>query len=185
MRRATTWTIPAVALAALVLIGATVTEPPAGAAAAERSTATPAPINAKLADLAWLAGSWKGKGLGGEIEEHWTAPAAGTMAATFRLTSGDQTRVLEFLLITQEAEHLMLRFKHFTPQYEVWEKDRALEFHCIELTDREVVFHSAVQANPRRMTYTLLAEDRLRVVVQGEEHGKLAAGFAVEFRRAD
>ena len=38
-----------------------------------------------VAELSWLAGHWRGEGLGGQCEEIWSAPQAGTMMGTFRL----------------------------------------------------------------------------------------------------
>ena len=36
-------------------------------------------------DFAWLAGHWRGEGLGGVCEEVWSQPLAGTMMGSCRL----------------------------------------------------------------------------------------------------
>ena len=45
----------------------------------QRLAAGEAGAAAKITDLAWLAGTWRGAGLGGMNEEHWSAPAGGTI----------------------------------------------------------------------------------------------------------
>jgi len=60
--------------------------------------------------LSWLTGAWIGEGLGGEIEEYWTPPKGGTMHAAFRLVTGGETRIIEYLLITETPEGEMPPF---------------------------------------------------------------------------
>ena len=149
---------------------------PAGAAAEEP----------KLEDVAWLAGSWHGDGLGGAIEEHWTAASGGTMVGMFRLVVEGQIRVIEYVMITQEEDRIAYRFKHFRPDYTTWEADRPLEFTLISATPTEAVFHSEVpdQHAPRRITYRLVDERELAVVVTGsDDGGQLTESFEVRFTR--
>jgi hypothetical protein len=144
-----------------------------------------APIDATLAELDWLTGSWAGEGLGGQVEEHWSKPAGGTMIGMFRLVvSGDTTRVSEFLMIEQEGDHVTYRFRHFGPRHVPWEKEAPLVFDLVRLTDREAVFHSSVQTNPKRLTYRRVGDDHLTVQVQGEENGQLTDGFTIKMKRS-
>ncbi len=144
------------------------------------------PIDATLADLDWLTGSWAGEGLGGKVEEHWSEPAGGTMIGMFRLVvSDDTTRVSEFLMIEQEGDRVAYRFRHFGPRHVPWEKEDPLVFDLVKLTDREAVFHSSVQTNPKRLTYRRVGEDELTVQVQGEENGQLTDGFTIRMKRTE
>jgi hypothetical protein len=139
-----------------------------------------------LDDLGWLTGSWNGEGLGGEIEEHWTAASGGTMLGAFRLVVEGKLGVIEYLMITEEAERIAYRFKHFRADYTTWESDRPLEFTLIRVSEREAVFHSDVpdQNAPRRLTYRLSDEGVLSVVVAGsDDQGQLNEGFEVRFTR--
>jgi len=142
--------------------------------------------NMTLGDLAWMEGSWHGRGLGGDIEEHWTAAAGGTMVGVFRLTADLKVRVIEYLMITQEPDRVVYRFKHFGPDYTAWEKDRPLEFTLVAASAKEAVFHSDVadQNSPRRLTYRLVDPDSLSVVVEGSgEGGALIDRFEVQLTR--
>src|SRR5687767_11846346 len=41
------------------------------AAAAQAPSVQTPPVNARIADAAWLAGYWQGEGMGGTIEDLW------------------------------------------------------------------------------------------------------------------
>jgi len=151
-----------------------------GPDAGSSSAAKPA-----LADLSWLAGSWHGEGLGGEIEEHWTDASGGTMLGVFRLVREGKI-VIEYVLITQEDDRVAFRFKHFRPDYTTWEAEHPLEFDLISVSEREAVFHSAVpeQNSPRRITYRLTDDgDLLAIVAGSDDEGRLSDGFELQFSR--
>lgn len=147
--------------------------------------ATTKPVKANLSEIAWMAGTWSGPGLGGQTEEHWTAPAGGSMLGMFRLLNkDDKATVFELLLIEQEGEHVKYRFRHFGPGHKPWEKpDKPLEFDLIEVSESKAVFHSSVQTNPKRITYSRVGDEELRIRVQGEKDGELGAGFELVLKR--
>ena len=144
------------------------------------------PVKAKLSDMAWMAGTWSGPGLGGQTEEHWTAPGGGSMLGMFRLVNKDgKANVFELLLIEQEGEHVKYRFRHFGPGHKPWEKpDKPLEFDLIEVSESRALFESSVQTNPKRITYRRVGDDELRIRVQGEKDGKLGTGRELVWKRA-
>jgi hypothetical protein len=146
----------------------------------------PSSAGEKLTDLSWLVGSWHGDGLGGEMEENWTAAAGGTMIGTFRLVVDGRVQVIEYMMITQEEERIVMRFKHFRDDYTTWEADRPLEFTLIEISERQAVFHSEVpeQNAPRRITYRLTEDGRLSAEVAGSDaQGQLADRFEIQYAR--
>jgi hypothetical protein len=55
--------------------------------------------NTAVEDLGWMAGTWTCPKWGGTFEEHWLAPAGGTMQGCGRLVSGDKTGFMEFMSI--------------------------------------------------------------------------------------
>ena len=77
---------------------------------------------AKIADLAWLAGSWRGEGLGGMNEEHWSAPAGGTMMGMYRLLKGERVAFYELLTLSESEGSLLLTLRHFHPDLRGWEE---------------------------------------------------------------
>lgn len=80
----------AAAVGSLLLLAAT-------APAQERMTANTLKLApgqssppATIADMAWLAGHWKGDGLGGRSEETWSPPEGGVMLGTYRHLKDDK-----------------------------------------------------------------------------------------------
>ena len=146
----------------------------------------PASAGEELSDLSWLVGSWHGDGLGGQMEENWTPAAAGTMLGTFRLVVEGEVRVIEYVLITQEEQRVVMRFKHFRDDYTTWEENRPLEFTLISISDRQAIFHSEVpeQNAPRRITYRLMDDGTLSAEVVGsDDDGQLTDRFEILFTR--
>ena len=123
---------------------------------AEGSTAA----QADLADLAWIAGHWSGEGFGGQVEETWTPPSAGSMVGTFKLSSEQdgilQPSFYEFMAIFETDEGLVLRLKHFHPDVKGWEeKDEFVDFPLVKIDGRRVYF--------RGLTYERTTDDELRI----------------------
>lgn len=148
-----------------------------------------APDKFTLADIAWMTGPHYGEGFGGQVEEHWAAPAGGTMFGGFRLVADGKTRVLEYLVIEETDEGVIYRFKHFNPDYTTWEENEPLVFTLIEASPRKAVFHSeaAGQDAPRRLEYALQDDGALAVTVHGSDpaSGELDDSFTLVFRSPD
>ena len=82
-----------------------------------------------VSELAWLAGHWRGEGLGGICEEIWSAPMAGTMVGSFRLIKDGEVSFYELMVLTPEEDGIVLKVKHFTPEFVGWEeKEDAVRF---------------------------------------------------------
>jgi hypothetical protein len=137
----------------------------------EEPTKTQEPLH--LADLTWLAGTWSGRALGGEVEEHWSMPSGGSMIGMFRLTANGKTRVIEFMIITETADGVVYRFKHYGTDYTPWEPAAPLTFDLVELSDKKAVFDSSVQVKPKRLIYRRNAEGGVTVTVEGIDEGRL------------
>ena len=54
---------------------------------------------------------------------------AGTMVGSFRLMKDGQVAFYELMVLTREAEGIVLKVKHFTPEFVGWEeKEDAVDF---------------------------------------------------------
>lgn len=96
---------------------------------------------ATIADMAWFAGRWTGEGMGGQNEEHWGPPSAGMMLGTFRHSKEGRTVFLEFMSLVEKEGSLVLRIKHFTPDFIGWEeKDKMIEFPFVTKKDGAMYF---------------------------------------------
>ncbi len=97
---------------------------------------------ATIDDLAWLAGYWRGEGLGGQVEELWSSPLAGRMIGAFRLIKDDETVFSEALQLEQDGESLVMRVKHFTPEFVGWEeKGDSVDFRLIRTEGKTAYFN--------------------------------------------
>lgn len=63
-----------------------------------------------LASVGWLAGQWRGEGLGAVAEEFWLPAAGGAMAGTFRLVDRGSVRFYELFTLIEEDEEERVEF---------------------------------------------------------------------------
>src|SRR5688572_28160336 len=97
----------------------------------------PATVNV----MAWLAGSWEGEGLGGVSEEIWSEPRGGVMMGMFRSLKQDQPVFYEFLMFVEEKGTVVLKLKHFNPDFSGWEEKGAfVTFRLAKVEERAVHF---------------------------------------------
>ncbi len=125
---------------------------------------------AKIRDVKWIAGDWYGSGMGGEFEESWNPPFAGSMMGMFKFApngkEGKQSSVLfyELLTIVEKDESLLLRLKHFDKDLNGWEeKDKSIEFPLIKLSETEAAFDGLV--------FRKVDDSTMHIVVTMEQSG--------------
>jgi hypothetical protein len=108
--------------------------------------------------MSWLVGDWQGEGLGGTVEEFWSAPAGGSMMGCFRLIQDDTIMFYEFFFLAADSAGTVLKLKHFNPDMTGWEeKDEAVRFDFLGATDSEIRYEA--------LTYRHVAEDSLEITV--------------------
>ena len=96
---------------------------------------------ASIKDVAWLAGNWKGEGLGGIVEESWSPALGGTMMGMFRLVNDDKVNFYELMVLEESEGSLVLRVKHFSSEFEAWEeKEESLSFPLVRVGDKQAFF---------------------------------------------
>ena len=114
---------------------------------------------AKIEGVAWMAGHWRGKALGGTAEEIWSPPAGHTMMGMYRLIKDDAVVFYELMTIAEEKGTLVLRLKHFHPDMKGWEeKDEAVTFPLVKLEAKAVYFDGLTIRRPH--------DDKLQVLVR-------------------
>lgn len=77
---------------------------------------------ARVTEFTWLTGSWVGEGLGGQVEEVWSAPVGGAMVGHFRLVRDGKPVFYELLTILEVEGTVEMRIKHFNPDMTAWEE---------------------------------------------------------------
>ena len=113
---------------------------------------------AKVEALAWIAGHWRGPGLGGTSEEVWTEPSGGAMLGMFRSLGPDgEVRFYELFTLGPDDEgSLTIRLKHFNPDMTGWEeKDEMVTFPLVALSEDAAWFD--------RLTFHRAGPDELHV----------------------
>ena len=96
---------------------------------------------AKIEQLAWLEGVWVGNGLGGETEESYSAPLGRSIMGNFRFVKDGKPVFYEFVTLVEEAGSLVMRIKHFRPDFVGWEeKDKFVAFKLVALEGQTAYF---------------------------------------------
>ena len=121
----------------------------------------------KVADLAWMTGTWSGgMGQGGSLEENWAVPKNGSMAALVRGFSPDgTTNMIELISIEEENDTLMLRLKQWNPGM----TPRAEGFQVMKLVeskDRMVRFENIGEGGLATLGYSRPADDKFVISIE-------------------
>jgi len=120
---------------------------------------------ASIADVAWISGYWQGEIWGGDIEEIWSQPLAGSMMASFKFAADQQVKFYEIITLFEHQGSLVLRLKHFSAELKAWEeKDDYMEFKLVKLDQHSAYFEG--------YTYRLVSPDELHVFVVIEDRGQ-------------
>lgn len=139
------------------------------------SESSPQP-KATIDRVAWLAGTWRGTGLGGEVEEVWSEPSGGSMTFTFKLLQNGSPSMYEFGFIAEEGDSLVLKLKHFHASLAGWEEqDKYVSFPLLRLTDDAAYFDG--------LTYRREGDNRLHAFVVIDNNGKVSEQGFVFTRR--
>jgi len=111
---------------------------------------------ASVTDMAWLAGTWRGTGLGGESEEIWSEPRGGIMMGMYRMIKDDKPIFYEFLTLSESNGGLVIRLKHFHANFVGWEeKDKTVDFVFIKKEGNRIYFDG--------MTFELAGRDDVNI----------------------
>ncbi|MAW81761.1 MAG: hypothetical protein CMI63_16105 [Parvularcula sp.] len=137
-----------------------------------------------LADLAFLEGHWRG---GDEFifEETWNAAEGGVMTGMARGVSAGELRVLEYIVVSEEKDSVVMRFKHFNRDYSTWEESDPIVLTLTKANENDVTFSADPPSQEvKSVRYFLTGEDTLQADVVLVENGE-ESGFTLMFERAD
>ena len=98
-------------------------------------------VPATLEDVSWMVGSWAGDAFGGTFEEVWNPPSFGTMVGMFKLMGHEGVSFYELMLLAEEQGSLVLKVKHFNPDFTAWEeKEDYVTFRLVSVAPDAVHF---------------------------------------------
>ncbi len=120
----------------------------------------------KVADLAWMTGTWSGAMGQGSLEENWATPTNGSMAALVRGFSPDgTTNMIELISIEEEDDSLVLRLKQWnpgmTPRYDGFQVMKLMESK-----DRMVKFENIGEGGLAKLGYSRPADDKFVISIE-------------------
>jgi hypothetical protein len=142
---------------------------------AARAQAAAAPAKATVDQLAWVAGAWTGTVGDRTVEQHWSAPAAGSIVAMYRSIRGGRPLLYELLAMENEGEGVALRIKHFAPGAGLVgqeAKDQSMDQALVEIGERRAVFQGGTAESPVRITFTQPDSNALTILVERVRDGK-------------
>lgn len=143
-------------LVALIIISST-------SASMQNPAATPTP---RIAELAWIAGNWQtAAGKRAQVDEHWSAPAGGSLLGMSRTIVGDKTVEFEYLRIEQRADAIY---------YVAHPKARCpgTDFKLTRLSGQEAVFENPAHDFPKRIIYRKTSDGSLVASIDAGEGTK-------------
>lgn len=148
--------------------------PPAAPAAAEAPVAPAAPADAPpaadgaLADLAWLAGCWRGTANQREFREHWMPLRGNLMLGTGHTVNAGRTQDFEYIRLESRADGV-----HYVA---VPSGQKETSFRLAERAadgpDTVFTFANAAHDFPQRIVYRRASEGWLYVHVEGTLRGE-------------
>ena len=96
-------------------------------------------------DFAWLTGTWEGRvtGRSGSADISFSAPRAGTITGVMRLVDNDKVLVVELVSLVDNPTGLEMRFRHFSPSLDAYEKDFKQTMKLSTLTPVRAVFENS------------------------------------------
>lgn len=147
--------------------------------------ASPAWAEPALSDLAFLEGDWRGETEGLRFEETWSSAAAGVMTAMARGWRDGEVSVLEYIIVEEKEGAVLMRFKHFRPDYTTWETDGPIVLRFAQARKGDALFRNDdPQAEVQSVRYLLQSDGALRADIALLADGK-PGGFSLTFDKVD
>ena len=115
-------------------------------------------------ELRWLTGCWERRTPNTVIEEHWSAPAGGTLLMFGRTLRGDRVLEYEFVRIYAKGDTLV---------YDAHPSGQPpAEFRALPPFDAAVTFENPTHDFPQRVIYRRAGSDSLLARVEGTRNGQ-------------
>ena len=128
-------------------------------------------VDFKVADLAFMAGSWEGKLQGATLEETWLAPRAGSLLGMMREDLNGKTAIREFEVIEETPEGVMMTIKHFNAKMDEL-PGRMLSRKLVSLKEGEATFESTGPEPKQKLIYRKEGKDGLFAIVELLRNGQ-------------
>ncbi len=133
-------------------------------------------LSAKITDVAWITGQWRGEMFGGLAEEVWNPPFGDTMTGTYTLQKDGKAVFHEIMTIREIDSSLTLRLKHINPDMTSWEeKDDFVEFALVKI-EKDVVYFDG-------LTLKKDGDNGLTIYMRMQQEGEEAHSMELKYKR--
>lgn len=116
------------------------------------------PIPARISQLAWIQGRWKGEAFGGLLEEEFSLPRGGCILGISRIVKEDDRLIHKEFMEVAEANGSLT--------YTVTLPSKSSTFFLKEIGQSSVTWELESNPFPRTITYTR-AGDRIDIALAG------------------
>lgn len=131
---------------------------------------------ARIENVSWMSGSWRGEAFGGVAEEVWSPPSGASLMGMYKQINDGEVAFYEFMAVVAEAGSLVLRLKHFDRDLSGWEeKDVVRQFPLVRITPAAAYFDG--------ITYRLVDKHTLAVVVLLQRESSEPQEVAIRLER--
>lgn len=142
--------------------------------------------NPGMGELDFLEGAWRGGDKTMMFEEIWTAPAGGVMTGMARGVRNGDLAVLEYIVIADEDDRLVMRFKHYRADFSSWEEAGPVTLTLSDAGENEAIFSADPPSEGvKSIRYFLIAADRLQADIVTVDASGEEGGFTLVFDRMD
>ena len=138
-----------------------------------------------LDELDFMTGRWQRTSSAGVIEEWWMASEGNTKVAAFRWAQDEKIIAIELVIISDEDDGIFLRFKHYSADYEPWEKDEPNIYRLQSVVSDNAIFTNVAprEGLPNAIIYRK-SEDGLEFRGTNDLGGKPGdSDLIIDFRR--
>ncbi|MGC1687115.1 MAG: DUF6265 family protein [Candidatus Acidiferrales bacterium] len=114
---------------------------------------------ARLADFAWMEGTWKGDLGNNAAELYFSGPADGVITSIMKLHGNGKVLVVEVANLVEAPDGVVEYIRHFSPKLEQYEKADPIFLKVTGLDATTVEFDNPVNGQPKQTIITRKGPD--------------------------
>jgi hypothetical protein len=127
--------------------------------------------DAKISDLTFMSGHWRGELEGEVTDEHWAEPLGDSLMGVFRSARSGKVTFYELMAIEQEEKGPVFRLKHFNRGLIAWEeKAEVWNYPLVELRDDYAAFERPDKGT--KLIYHRTGKDTMEATLERVKDGK-------------
>jgi hypothetical protein len=135
------------------------------------STSALAGPAAKVADLAWMSGTWQAPVGPNTLEENWAAPSNGSIGTLVRMSGPNGVGMWEVITIEEKDGSLVMSVQQWGSGFEP-RSPQAQKLELEEISDKHVKFKAVTEGSMTTLGYSRSA-DNVFSIEMGQPKGNL------------